>query len=72
MRPNGCWTDCSRDYPRLPVCLQGDALYAAEPVMEDLPWLWLEVYPDPEGKHARKSLAESYAWIARWRRSARP
>ena len=24
----------SRDYPRLPICLQGDALYAVEPIME--------------------------------------
>ena len=23
-----------KDYPKLPICLQGDALYAAEPIMK--------------------------------------
>lgn len=54
----------SRDYPRLPICLQGDALYAAEPVMEicrNHKWRYILT----QKATRQKVLAESYEWIAR-------
>ena len=52
-----------RDYPRLPVCLQGDALYAAEPVMKICRGHgWKYILTQKEAR--QKILSESYAWIA--------
>lgn len=52
-----------RDYPRLPVCLQGDALYAAETVMKlcrGYGWKYILT----QKATRQKALAESYEWIA--------
>ena len=52
-----------RDYPRLPVCLQGDALYAAEPVMKICRGHgWKYILTQKEAR--QKILSESYDWIA--------
>ncbi len=51
-----------RDYPRLPVCLQGDALYAAETVMKlcrGYGWKYILT----QKATRQKALAESYEWI---------
>lgn len=51
-----------RDYPKLPVCLQGDALYAAEPIMKICNgnhWKYILTQKDAR----QKALAESYGWI---------
>lgn len=51
-----------RDYPRLPICLQGDALYAAEPIMKICNgngWKYILTQKDSR----QKVLAESYRWI---------
>ncbi len=52
----------ARDYPRLPVCVQGDNLYAVEPIMKicrQKNWKYLFTH-----KAARqKQLDESYEWI---------
>ena len=53
----------SRDYPRLPICLQGDALYAVEPIMEICRghgWKYILTHKASR----QKVLAENYAWIA--------
>ena len=53
-----------KDYPRLPVCLQGDALYAAEPIMRICRGFgWKYILTQKETR--QKALAESYEWIAR-------
>lgn len=50
-------------YPRLPVCIQGDALYAAEPIMrlcrEKYHWEYLFTQKDTR----QKNLDEGYEWI---------
>ena len=54
----------SRDYPRLPICLQGDALYAVEPIMKfcrEHGWKYILA----QKATRQKVLAESYEWIAR-------
>ena len=54
----------SRDYPRLPICLQGDALYAVEPIMKlcrEHGWKYILT----QKATRQKVLAESYEWIAR-------
>ena len=51
-----------KDYPRLPICLQGDALYAAEPVMKICKanhWKYILTQKDTR----QKVLSESYAYI---------
>ena len=50
-----------KDYPRLPVCLQGDALYAAETIMKMCrDWKYILT----QKATRQKVLAESYEWIA--------
>ena len=52
-----------KDYPRLPACLQGDSLYAAEPIMGICRrYGWKYILTQKETR--QKSLAESYEWIA--------
>ena len=52
-----------RDYPRLPVCLQGDALYAAETIMKICRgYGWKYILTQKATR--QKALAESYEWIA--------
>lgn len=54
----------SRNYPRLPICLQGDALYAVEPIMKlcrEHGWKYILT----QKATRQKVLAESYEWIAR-------
>ncbi len=52
-----------RDYPRLPICLQGDALYAAETVMKICRgYGWKYILTQKATR--QKALAESYEWIA--------
>ena len=54
----------SRDYPRLPICLQGDALYAAEPIMKICRGHgWKYILTQKASR--QKALAESYDWIVR-------
>jgi len=51
-----------KDYPRLPVCMQGDALYAVEPVMKKCREnRWSYIFTQKEGRE--KLLEESYEWI---------
>ncbi len=52
----------AKDYPRLPVCIQGDNLYAVEPVMKicrQKKWKYLLTHK--AGR--QKLLDESYEWI---------
>lgn len=52
-----------KDYPRLPVCIQGDALYATEPIMklcrEQYHWEYLFTPKDTR----QKNLDEGFEWI---------
>lgn len=51
-----------KNYPRLPVCIQGDALYAAETVMKicnENHWAYILTHK----KSRQPLLAESYEWI---------
>lgn len=51
-----------KDYPKLPVCLQGDALYAAGPIMEicrDYGWKYILT----QKENRQKLLAENYSGI---------
>lgn len=51
-----------KDYPRLPLCIQGDALYAAETVMKICRGNhWKYIMTQKESRQAL--LAESYTWI---------
>lgn len=53
-----------KDYPRLPICLQGDTLYAIEPIMKicrERRWKYILTQKETR----QKILAESYEWIAR-------
>lgn len=51
-----------KDYPKLPICLQGDALYAAEPIMKICNQNhWKYILTQKETR--QKILAESYEWI---------
>ena len=52
-----------KDYPRLPICIQGDALYAAGPVMEicrSKGWKYILT----QKAERQPTLAETYEWIA--------
>lgn len=51
-----------KDYPKLPICLQGDALYAAESIMKICNknhWKYILTQKDAR----QKVLAGSYEWI---------
>ena len=52
-----------KEYPRLPVCIQGDALYAAETIMhlcrEKYHWEYLLSHKETR----QKTVDESYEWI---------
>ncbi|MGN0350698.1 MAG: transposase family protein [Roseburia sp.] len=52
-----------KDYPRLPICIQGDALYATEPMMrlcrEECHWEYIFTQKDTR----QKLLGEGYEWI---------
>lgn len=52
-----------KDYPRLPICIQGDALYATEPFMklcrEIYHWEYMFTHKDIR----QKKLGEGYEWI---------
>ena len=52
-----------KDYPRLPICIQGDALYAAEPIMEMCKekYHWEYIFTQKETR--QKILGESFEWI---------
>jgi len=50
------------DYPRLPICLQGDVLYAAESIMKTgKEHDWKYIFTQKET--CQKALSESYEWI---------
>ena len=51
-----------KEYPRLPICMQGDALYATEPIMRlcrNYGWEYLFTQKDTR----QKLLDESFEWI---------
>ena len=52
-----------KDYPRLPICIQGDALYTTEPIMrlcrEEYHWEYLFTQKDTR----QKNLDEGFEWI---------
>lgn len=51
-----------REYKRLPICIQGDALYATEPMMSlcrESGWQYIFTQKDGRQKH----VDESYEWI---------
>lgn len=52
-----------KEYPRLPICIQGDALYATEPFMElcreQCHWEYIFTQKDTR----QKKLDESFEWI---------
>lgn len=52
-----------KDYPRLPICIQGDALYATEPMMklcrERYHWAYIFTQKDTR----QKLLDEGFEWI---------
>lgn len=51
-----------KEYPRLPICLQGDALYAAEPIMKICNGKgWRYILTQKETR--QKILADTYGWI---------
>ena len=59
----GCWNDCIEIIRGLPVCLQGDALYAAETIMKICRgYGWKYILTQKATR--QKALAESYEWIA--------
>lgn len=58
-----------KEYPRLPVCIQGDALYATEPFMKlcrEYHWEYLFTQKDTR----QKRLNESFEWIKSGEESA--
>ena len=51
-----------KNHPRLPVCIQGDGLYAAEPIMKLCRENgWKYIFTQKAGR--QKTVAESYDWI---------
>lgn len=51
-----------KEYPRLPICVQGDALYATEPMMRlcrEYNWKYIFTQKDTR----QKALGESFEWI---------
>ena len=52
----------AKDYPRLPICIQGDNLYATEPIMKICRQKnWRYIFTHKAGR--QKLLEESYEWI---------
>lgn len=52
----------AKDYPRLPICIQGDNLYAVEPIMKicrQKKWKYIFTHKSTR----QKLLDESYEWI---------
>ena len=58
-------TKIKQEYPRLPICIQGDALYAAESIMElcNKKYNWEYIFTQKTSR--QKLLDESYEWIKR-------
>ena len=52
-----------KDYPRLPICIQGDALYAAEPIMKLCRETYLWQYLFTQKDTRQKKLDEGFEWI---------
>lgn len=55
-------TRIKKEYPRLPICIQGDALYATEPMMKlckENQWQYIFTQKDSR----QKLLNESFKWI---------
>ena len=51
-----------KEYPRLPICIQGDALYATEPFMKQCrEYHWEYLFTQKEKR--QKNLAEGFEWI---------
>lgn len=51
-----------KEYPRLPICIQGDALYAAEPFMRQCrEYNWKYLLTQKEKR--QKNLSEGFEWI---------
>lgn len=52
-----------KDYPRLPVCMQGDALYATEPMMKLCreKYHWEYIFTQKDTRH--KLVDEGFEWI---------
>lgn len=52
-----------KDYPRLPICIQGDALYATEPFMElcSKTYHWKYLFTQKDTR--QKKLDEGFEWI---------
>lgn len=52
-----------KDYPRLPICIQGDALYATEPMMELCreKYHWAYIFTQKDTR--QKLLDEGFEWI---------
>lgn len=51
-----------KEYPRLPICVQGDALYSTEPMMrlcKEYNWEYIFTQKDTR----QKALGESFEWI---------
>lgn len=51
------------DYPKLPVCIQGDALYATEPFMKLCRQKYHWEYLLTQKETRQKTLSESFEWI---------
>ena len=52
-----------KDYPRLPICIQGDALYAAEPLMKLCKKKYHWEYLFTQKYTRQKKLNEGFEWI---------
>ena len=52
-----------KDYPRLPICIQGDALYAVEPFMKLCKETYHWEYIFTQKNTRQKKLDESFEWI---------
>ena len=52
-----------KDYPRLPICIQGDALYATEPFMKlcSKTYHWMYLFTQKDTR--QKKLDEGFEWI---------
>lgn len=51
-----------KEYPKLPVCIQGDALYEVEPIMKQCrEYGWKYLFTQKEGR--QKLLGEGFEWI---------
>lgn len=52
-----------KSYPRLPICIQGDALYATEPFMKLCKEMYCWEYLFTQKNSRQKILYESFEWI---------